>query len=146
MLLAVLEGSYRTNQKNSTQHNFSINWENGDWKLRVSGWEKPNWDDESDGLSLLLHGYIGINTLNPIRIESIAINLAGGQYNCIWESSEFFISEEHDIACYIPLSIPRGKKTAYLVAIVNGERYKSKSFTLDLPKGKQVLDKEDSQN
>ncbi|MDP2744769.1 MAG: hypothetical protein Q8P00_06880, partial [Dehalococcoidia bacterium] len=125
-------------------HNFSINWENSEWKLRVSGWEKTEWDDESDGLSLVLHGWVGVSTIQTIRVESISLNLGGHEYNCIWDSGEFHISEERDISCDIPLGIPRGKKVAYLKAVVDGQPYQSKSFTLDLPKGKQVFRMEDS--
>lgn len=151
VVFIVLESAYREllhNQEqilleqhltNHEHKNFSIVWVNGESWLRTSGQNKQYWEDESDGLSLLLKGYVSVTTIGTIRVESVTLDMGGQSYSCNWTSEGFYTSEERDVEFEIPLNTPRGKRSATLKAIVDGQPYISESFMLDLPNGKQVF-------
>ena len=131
--------------KEKEYKNFSVAWVNGKSWLRTPSGRTEFWEDESDGLSLLLWGHVSVTTIGTIQVESVTLDMGGQSYVCNWPSEGFYTSEERDVEFEIPLDTPRGKRTATLKAIVDGQPYISKSFTLDLPEGKQVFRIEDSQ-
>ena len=131
--------------KEKEYKNFSVAWVNGKSWLRTPSGRTEFWEDESDGLSLLLWGHVSVTTIGTIQVESVTLDMGGQSYVCNWPSEGFYTSEERDVEFEIPLDTPRGKRAATLKAIVDGQPYISKSFTLDLPEGKQVFRIEDSQ-
>lgn len=153
IIVAVVEGSYCIGKdksqleeqlKQKENKNFSIAWVNGESLLRIPNGYNNYWEDESDGLSLLLRGVVSVTTIGTIRVESVKLDMGGQSYASNWASEEFYTSEERDVEFEFPLDTPRGKRNATLKAIIDGQPYISKVFTLNLPVGKQVFHMEGS--
>ncbi|MHA2067955.1 MAG: hypothetical protein ACXABY_26640 [Candidatus Thorarchaeota archaeon] len=129
-----------------TQSNYAVKWVRGEWNLLIPNGSKPFWDDENDGRGLLLIGFISVTTIGTIQVESVSLDIGDQRYTSDWESEGFYTSEEREVQFEFPLNTARGKRTAMLKAIVDGEPYTSKPFMLDLPRGKQVFRRGGSQN
>ena len=118
---------------------YSLVWYDEEWLLREAHGERNYWDDEATGTGLQLVGWIAINLKDRIRVESIEIDIGGCLFASDWQSQSFYTSEGREVRFNVPLDIPRGKRTAILKAIVDGEQYSPKPIHLDIPKGKRVL-------
>lgn len=147
-LLVTFEGAYRMNHKQSqtAKSVYSLVWYRHEWWLRTTGGKQNFWDDEREGISLLLIGEIAINIHDRIQVESVELDIGGRICKSNWQSQEFYISEEREVEFDIPLDTTRGTRTATLRAIVDGRPYAPKPFKLDIPQGKQVFRRGDSQN
>jgi hypothetical protein len=94
---------------------------------------------------LLIDGYVSINSIGAIQVESVILDIGGVEYKPNqWESIEAVGLEEPSAEFELPISIQRGKRTAYLKAIVDGRPYEAKPITIDLPQGKRVFHREGS--
>lgn len=124
---------------------FSLVWRPNDWFLRTANGRANYWEDESDGLGLILAGSIVVNTLRQIQVESVSLEMGGTLLKSDWNSEGFYTSEERDINVEIPLDTTRGKRTAMVSAVVDGQPYKGESYTVNLPQGKRVFTTGDPQ-
>jgi len=92
---------------------------------------------ENDSTKSVITGFIKINTMNKITVESIELNIE--DYLPVKPVKEWmgriYYGSELPIKCKfdIPPNIPRGKRIAKVSAIVDNERYTNDSFILNLP-------------
>ena len=110
-----------------------------EWWLQTTGGERNFWDNEDDGIGLLLIGEIAININDQTQVESVELDMGGQTFKSNWQSQGFYISEEREVKFYIPFNTPRGRRTARIRAIANGQPYFTNPIILDIPKGKQVF-------
>jgi len=127
--------------KEKDKLDFSIVWYREEWRLREAhGW-RNYWEDESEGIGLQLIGWIAVNIKGRIRLESIEIDIGGQVFKSDWQSQEFYTSEERELRFDVPFDIQRGKRTAVLKAVVDGQQYSPDPIMLNVPQGKQVFHK-----
>ena len=131
----------RVQLKEREQKNFAVMWVDEEWWLRIPNGQQKFWEDESAGLGLLLRGHISVTTIGTIQVESVTLDMGRQSYTSNWVSERFYTSEEREVDFEIPLDTQRGKRTAVLKAIVDGQPYTSKLFILDLPNGRRMFQK-----
>jgi hypothetical protein len=115
------------------QITYSITWGNREeWQLGFANGYTNYWEHDSDGLNLLLKGFIIITTMERIQVESVNINIGGQEYISDWQSGSFTGVDEPDICFEIPFNIRRGNRTANIAAIVDGKSYQGKQFNVEI--------------
>ena len=135
IIIAIVEGSYRLHSKpplaSVIKQDYSILWA-----------DRETYGIKANNLTLV--GHIKINAMSKITITSLELDIESSfvKPKEEWTDETFYGSEyptfqqEFDI----PANIPRGKRVGKISAIVNGERYISEPFTLDLPQGHNLGD------
>lgn len=125
----------------TTQQNYAITWvdEDAEWLLHIPSGVVWDWDNEDEGIALQLMGHISVTTIGTILIESVSLVIGEEEFISNWKSERFYTSEKREVHFEIPLSIQRGKRTAKIKAIVDGNTYDGKPFTIEVPQGKQGL-------
>ncbi len=126
-----------------TQQRYAITWFGQQWYLGTRENRRNYWTDETGAAGLFLVGNISVTTIGTILVESVILELGGNEYATDWKSQSFPSPGERDLQIQLPLAVQRGKATAQLQAIVDGEPYLGERFTLNLPEGKQVFRRED---
>lgn len=112
---------------------YAIVWNTNEWLLQMSNGWRSHQENESDGIGLILDGYVTIITFKRILIESIQLDIGGTLFPSDWKAFEYVGYDEPSVRFYIGFDTQRGKRTAVLKAIVDGKEYISEPFTLDLP-------------
>jgi hypothetical protein len=116
---------------------FTITWgDREDWWLSFGNGKANFWEHDNDGQYLLLEGFVAINTMDKIQIESVGILIGGQEYPSDWQSGSFYTMDEPDISFNIPFDIQRGRRTANLTAIVDGKPYQGRQFNIEIPPAK----------
>lgn len=92
---------------------------------------------EDNENSLEMDASISVNTLREILLEVIELDIGGTQVKSNWLAKSFTSSESVRPIFYIPLDLPRGKRTVRICYIVNGKPETSEPFTVNLPQKKQ---------
>jgi len=117
------------------QQTFTISLISSKWWLRVSH-GKTSWYagiNESDGIALIFDGEIVINTLKPIQVECIKLEIGNELFSSDWKSDTFYTSGSSGVCFDIPLTITRGKRTAKIEYVIDGISGFSEPFTIDIP-------------
>ncbi len=89
---------------------------------------------KSESIELVLEASLSINTLRLIQVESIELDIGGSIAKSNWESDSFYQPlAVGGLRFDIPQNIQRGRRTARLKTIVDGEPYLTEQFTITLP-------------
>ena len=114
---------------------FEIAWVDADFKIRDSqgGLYTLGLINENKSNTLVMESTVSINTMRNVQVESIELNIGERRIPSDWLSDNFYQPLALAIRFDIPFDMPRGKRTAKLRAIVDGSKYSSDPFTIQLP-------------